>query len=190
MARKAQKHGGGRLGRSETVTIRLDPKLNYLAEIAARAQRRTKSSLLEAALADALFAVKTNPADGNSRSVAQIGEDIWHVDEWERLRRLAAYAPYLMTYEEQKIWAVISKNSNFWFGSWEELDAGTEYYSYKANPENLCTYTLEKHWELVKKVAAGEAKPEELPFSQMFRAKPHQARELGTPVLGALERTK
>src|SRR4051794_21564371 len=46
--------GGAKLNRSETVTVRLDPKLNYLCELAARAQRRTKSSFIEWAVADSL----------------------------------------------------------------------------------------------------------------------------------------
>ena len=39
-----RKAGGGKLSRSETVTVRLDPKLRYLAELAARIHRRTLSS--------------------------------------------------------------------------------------------------------------------------------------------------
>ena len=39
-----RKGGGGKLARSETVTVRLDPKLRYLAELAARIQRRSVSS--------------------------------------------------------------------------------------------------------------------------------------------------
>ena len=42
--------GGGKLNRSETVTIRLDPKLRYLTELAARKHRRTVSSFIEWAI--------------------------------------------------------------------------------------------------------------------------------------------
>lgn len=40
--------------RSETVTVRLDPRMNYLAELAARSQRRTKSSFIEWAVQEAI----------------------------------------------------------------------------------------------------------------------------------------
>ena len=43
-----------KLNRSETVTVRLDPRLNYLAELAGRAQRRTKSSFIEWAVQEAV----------------------------------------------------------------------------------------------------------------------------------------
>ncbi|MFT6222410.1 MAG: hypothetical protein ACJA1F_000245 [Paracoccaceae bacterium] len=52
MAIKAPKGAGSKLGRTETVSIRLNPRLNYLWELAARSQRRTKSSYIEAMLAD------------------------------------------------------------------------------------------------------------------------------------------
>lgn len=43
-----------KLNRSETVTVRFDPRLNYLCDLAARAQRRTKSSFIEWAVAQAI----------------------------------------------------------------------------------------------------------------------------------------
>jgi len=53
-AAKGRGGGGGKLNRSETVTIRLDPKLRYLTELAARQQRRTLSSFIEWAIDSAL----------------------------------------------------------------------------------------------------------------------------------------
>ena len=44
---RTAKGGGAKLSRSETVTVRLDPKLRYLAELGARSQRRTVSSFIE-----------------------------------------------------------------------------------------------------------------------------------------------
>ncbi len=45
---------GGKLSRTETVTVRLDPRLNYLCELAGRAQRRTKSGFIEWAVQRAI----------------------------------------------------------------------------------------------------------------------------------------
>ena len=42
--------------KSEVVTVRLDPKLKYVAELAARRQRRTLSSYIEWAIEDSLRA--------------------------------------------------------------------------------------------------------------------------------------
>lgn len=46
--------GGGKLNRSETITIRLDPQINRLCDMAALVQRRTKSSFIEGAIIEAL----------------------------------------------------------------------------------------------------------------------------------------
>ena len=48
------KAGGGKLARSEVVTVRLDPRLRYLANLVARKQRRTLSSFIEWAIEESL----------------------------------------------------------------------------------------------------------------------------------------
>jgi hypothetical protein len=49
-----KKGGGGKLSRSEIVTVRLDPKLRFAVELAARKQRRTASSFIEWAITEAI----------------------------------------------------------------------------------------------------------------------------------------
>lgn len=87
--------GGGKLNRTETVTVRLDPKLNYLCELAARAQRRSRSSFIEWAVQRAI----TGDPDFGER------DQLWDIDPDRRLTLLAEKAPHLMTYDEQVEWA-------------------------------------------------------------------------------------
>jgi hypothetical protein len=49
-----KKGAGGKLNRSKVVSVRLDPKLHYLTEIAAAVQRRTMSSYIEWAVQERL----------------------------------------------------------------------------------------------------------------------------------------
>ena len=107
----------------------------------------------------------------NSTTLAQIGDEIWHVDEPERLRRLAQFAPHLMTYEEQKIWAVLGKNGTFWFGEWRPLNETKEYYSYDAEPRKMYMRAVEDHWDQIKKIAAGEVEPQYLFLQRTVRFK-------------------
>ena len=67
MAEADKRKGGSKLARSETVTVRLDPKLRYLAELAARKQRRSLSSYIEWAVEDSLSRVPLRE-DMNSRT--------------------------------------------------------------------------------------------------------------------------
>lgn len=106
-----RKGGGGKLTRTETVTVRLDPKLRYLAELAARKQRRTLSSYIEWAIEDSLKAVML--FQGNSyendppATVADEVSRLWDVDQSERFVRLAIAYPELMTHEEQEVWKLL-----------------------------------------------------------------------------------
>lgn len=106
-----RKSGGGKLTRSETVTVRLDPKLRYLAELAARKQRRTLSSFIEWAVEDSLRQVQLHQGSGfgndESQSVADVAGALWDLDASDRLIKLAERYPDLLTYEEQRVWKAI-----------------------------------------------------------------------------------
>jgi len=106
-----RKGGGGKLTRTETVTVRLDPKLRYLAELAARKQRRTLSSYIEWAIEDslksvALYAGNTYENDPPVTVADEVGR-LWDVDQAERFVRLAIAYPELMTHEEQEVWKLL-----------------------------------------------------------------------------------
>ncbi|MEO5334405.1 MAG: hypothetical protein H7839_20510 [Magnetococcus sp. YQC-5] len=111
MAEKSRQGGGGKLSRTETVTVRFDPRLRYLAELAARRQRRTLSSFIEWAVEESIN--KTIIYDGStqygddSASLAEEAAKLWDVDEGERFARLAILHPELLTYDEQKIWKIL-----------------------------------------------------------------------------------
>lgn len=106
-----RKGGGGKLSRSETVTVRLDPKLRYLADLAARKQRRTLSSYIEWAIEDSLKSVLLHQGTGyngdESVSVAEEAKRLWDVDEAERFVRLAIHYPELLTHQEQEVWKLL-----------------------------------------------------------------------------------
>jgi hypothetical protein len=91
---------GAKLSRSEVVTIRLDPKTRYLAELAARKQRRTLSSFIEWAIEQSLKEVVLT----ENFSIADKAHDLWDVDECERFVKLALQDENLLNYHEQVLW--------------------------------------------------------------------------------------
>lgn len=114
MNKKAtHRESGGKLNRSETVTVRLDPKLRYLAELAARKQRRTLSSFIEWAIEDSLHRVELYQGSGyNSDHSIKVHDEInklWDVDEADRFCNLALSYPELLTHEEQRLWKLIQE---------------------------------------------------------------------------------
>lgn len=105
------KSGGSKLTRSEVTTIRLDQKLRYLAELAARKHRRTLSSYIEWAVENSLRDVKLYEGTGynNDESITleEEASALWDVDEAERFIRLAISYPALLTHDEQERWKML-----------------------------------------------------------------------------------
>src|SRR5687768_2422071 len=93
-----RKGGGGKLSRSETVTVRLDPKLRYLAELAARLHRRTLSSYIEWAIKASLDTESVRPTnlsgrDASDHTIGNEAEYLWDVDDADRFAKLAMRYP-------------------------------------------------------------------------------------------------
>jgi predicted transcriptional regulator len=159
-----------KMNRSETVSIRLDPRLNYLCELAARSQRRTKSSFIEAAIDQKINEVVINTwRDMESASIGERADDLWHVRDHERLIALGIAAPHLMTFEEQEIWAVICETGHFWRGQWVD-DGDRQRWDFKPIGSALVRNRVKEEWEKIIKAASGEEDRSSLPISD-YRAK-------------------
>lgn len=152
----ARKTGGAKTSRSETVTVRLDPKLRYLAELAARGQRRTLSSFIEWAIEKSLDPKILGPEFYSS--INGSFDSLWDVDEADRFLKLAFNAPFLLTYEEQVVWKVIKDNGYFWIGHW---DKGIWFWS--TTEGNLLHTLVRYHWDVIKQVASGKLDVSALP---------------------------
>lgn len=161
------KPGGAKLNRTETVTVRLDPKLNYLCELASRAQRRTKSSFVEWAVAEALKSVplpevtEYDAEIGDSRSVTvqEKSSELWEVDEADRLVALALTSPGLLTHDEQVLWKLIKENGFLWRGRYDRLGEWT----WDVRKETIIHDRLRDCWDTFKAVAADQKPRDFLP---------------------------
>ena len=92
---KQAKLKGAKTSRSETVSIRLDPELRYMAEIGARIQRRSLSSFIEWAVSRSLNEIEFTQnfdRDGEPYPVflQKIRKELWDVDEPDRFVRKIA----------------------------------------------------------------------------------------------------
>ena len=119
--------------RTEVFAMRLDPKLKYLAEIAARKQRRSLANFIEWAVEQALGNVSLVDAGDfngqNGRSVLDESDNLWDLVPSDRFIKLAQNYPSLLTYEEQLIWKTIHEIT---VSESYKDDAGkTQYFTYK-----------------------------------------------------------
>lgn len=158
MAEQEKRKGGGKLTRSETVTVRLDPKLRYLADLAARKQRRTLSSYIEWAIEDSLD--RTHLHSSGSSSLADESAALWDVDEADRFAKLALRHPDLLTHEEQVRWKLIRENGYVWRGRYA-VNGGE--WTWTVKEESLNLHRLREHWSAFCEVAETGAGKDELP---------------------------
>jgi hypothetical protein len=150
---------GGK-AKTETVSVRLDPKLRYLTELAARALRRSTSSYLEWSIQDSLHRVLiTQEIDsrGNykGKSISEVAATLWDVSEADRFARLALRYPDLLTHSEQILWKLIRENAYLWKGRPDEAGDRTE--------ANLIWERLREKWDLFNAVARGDEPKSKLP---------------------------
>ncbi|PTQ79008.1 hypothetical protein [Nitrosomonas ureae] len=159
MAETKRKSKSGTL-RTEVFAMRLDPKLKYLAEIAARRQRRSLANFVEWAIEMGLNHTDLNQNSQYSPTIWDKSGELWDIEEAERFARLAFMAPELMTYDEQILWKIICETGHVWKGH-HDSDGD---WQWKVNSiQNLVLERLRKFWEDFKKVASGEADRSILP---------------------------
>jgi hypothetical protein len=132
--------GGGKLARTETVTVRLDPKLRYLAELAGRLHRRTLSSYIEWAIAASLSS-NALTADLHGPSIKDESESLWDVDEADRFAKLALRYPSLLTHDEQVLWKFIKESFRLW-------GDGTPFHT--AGEGELNFGRLRRNWDFIR----------------------------------------
>jgi hypothetical protein len=138
-----RKGGGGKLSRSETVTVRLDPKLRYLAELAARLHRRTLSSYIEWSIKEALDSEALRNIEGIRDTIGTEAEFLWDVDDADRFAKLALRYPHLLTHEEQVRWKLIRENGYLWQGSYT---GRRKEWTWTVNEDSLIYPRLREHW--------------------------------------------
>lgn len=102
--------------RSEIITVRLDPRLRYFVELAARKQRRTISSFIENVAEDSLKSIFLDgPASEQDGHLCLNDESptLWDPEPADRFILLCINRPELLTFQEQVIWKKILETPKF-----------------------------------------------------------------------------
>lgn len=102
--------------KTETLTLRLDPKVKLMIELISRVRRQSITGVVEAAIEEIAFDLDvpfvSNELPG-AQSVTTAVSEIWSTDESERFVNLCFHLPSLITYEEQRIWETIKASKCF-----------------------------------------------------------------------------
>ena len=169
----APKLNAGGSTRSLVVTVRLDPKLKYLADLAARKQRRALSSYIEWAIEKSLEKVLLEEGDAFSDGALSVSDadkkhKLWDVDDPERFVRLALYYPDLLTHDEQVLWKLIRECGYLWRGSFR--GPGNEW-AWTPKEASLVIDRLRENWKTFQEVADGALPSTAIPVWPKFDLK-------------------
>lgn len=157
--------------KSEVVTVRLDARLKYLAELAARRQRRPLSSYIEWAIEESLAHVcpAADPSqDPYPQTFKDMAGELWDVDEPDRFVRLAIRYPDLLDHEEQRLWKLIRECGYLWRGSYAGPQAE---WQWTISEDSLMWERLRERWAVFCQVAQGQANPSALPSWKRYNPK-------------------
>jgi predicted transcriptional regulator len=159
--RRGRAEGAGK--KSEVVTVRLDPKLKYLAELAARKHRRPLSSYIEWAVEQSLSRVwleESFNGEGTSVADAERTQHLWDLDEPDRVVRLALNYPDLLTHEEQLVWRLVRENGAVWKGRYS---GAPKEWTWEVKEGSMIWDRLREHWPVFRAVASGSQSAAGLP---------------------------
>jgi hypothetical protein len=130
------------------VSVRLNPKLRYLTELAARKHRRSLSNFIEWAVAESLQDVDLQglPETAHDNgTLADRSNYLWDTHEADRFVKLACDYPDLLTHEEQILWQLI-RASKFLWRKYEGSDEITPLTNYLPPDKYFIYERLREHW--------------------------------------------
>lgn len=177
MTKREAAKGGAKGSKSEIVTIRLEPKLRYLIEIAARKHRRTLSSFIEWAIEASLGQVELTVPSGHRWQTISVGAAatiLWDVDEPERFVKLALNCPELLNHHEQVLWKLLKDNPRIWKSMWSFPDRRR---FWDPSESNLNTKALRRYWDVFCAVAREEQPRSALPAWAEYKSQFDAANE-------------
>lgn len=160
MARKATTTASGK---TESLTVRLDPKIRYGLELLARKQRRTLSSVVEWALHKAIYD-KTEGLYDEQGGDANLLDFLWDVEEADRHYHMAIIRPALQNFEEERLVKLIAE-SDFYhylkdqFGHLTDPNTG----NFTAEGHQKVRENLREHYDTFKKISAGALDKDAMP---------------------------
>ncbi len=158
-----RKGAGGNLTRSEVVTVRLDPKLKFAAELAARKQRRTISSFIEWAIEKAVSeeVIKMVYNEGELSALDAM-KKVWDVDDADRFVKFAAEFQELLNFEEEQLWKLI-RNTPYFFKRVERKHEPNVHLSWSPSSTNIWLQRVRDYWALLNEIVSGEQGSDKLP---------------------------
>lgn len=150
--------------KTETLTLRLDPKVRFLIDLIARQKRQSITGVIESAVE--VYATNfyieadmwDDDADAERRqevSLYKLSKDIYSTDDSFRFMMLVWTCPRLLSYEEVRLRETIYASELFW----------DEYPNASSDRNDIDTDVLREHWvALLAHVEEHKSSPTVVPY--------------------------
>lgn len=171
------KKKGGKLSRSEIVAVRLDPKIKFAVDLAAKKQRRSVSSFIEWAIETTLDELEIASINNEMVKTREVLKQTWDVEESDRFVKLACLFPELLNFQEELLWKKITETPYFWqLNKTNEISDNTganitrisTSSSVKLEFKNIDVERLRDNWDNLKKIVYEEASPDLIPSEPLI----------------------
>jgi hypothetical protein len=109
--------------KTETLTLRLDPKIKFLIEMVARKKRQSITGVIESAIEEYAKGIRVDAYlwDGDENknidqevTLLRLCNEIYSTDDSCRFGLLSYVAPHLMNHEEQRLKETVYASPVFW----------------------------------------------------------------------------
>lgn len=131
--------------KTETLTLRLDPKIKIMIELISRIRRQSITGVVEAAIEQVAYDTEAPYYDDgrmNNHALGTIFSGVWSTDESEWFINMCYRFPTLLTYEEQRIWETIKSSAVFLHSATTSLSTDWDIEGVGA----LDRETIRKYW--------------------------------------------
>lgn len=155
-----RKTSGGKLSRSETVSVRLDPRLRLAAELAAGKERRSLSSFVEWCVEQQTQIINVSHErgiDGEPQPISayDVAIEVWAPEDADSFVNLATQHPDLMVIEDMTLWSLIKDAPYLWNPTYSH--AQRQFVWQTDSSFTLKKYELRDLWPVFKAAADGDA---------------------------------
>jgi len=153
--------------KTETLTLRLDPKAKFLIELMARERRQSITGVVESAImafaeqhtaTACIYDESTGTNKDQVISLSRLADEIWSTDDSSLFHTFGHVAPHLMDYEEQRLLEIIYASPVFWL----QYPHGTD----DDQSMDIDGKVLRKYWhELLAHAEATDKSSTVIPFA-------------------------
>lgn len=144
-------------GKTEVITLRLNTKVKFGLELAARLGNRSVAQTVEMSIANLLYGKDGELPRYKDEVISSLIERLWSPHRGQRLLKMVLYAPDLLSPDEELVWNKLARAGHLdpYFDNAAE---STRRPTYAAQHQGEVEDVIARFWDEDDRVAKGETR--------------------------------